>query len=201
MDKLSYSFGMAIASQLMELGAETISIDDFSTAMKDLFTGQTPKVDPSEAQMLVAQYIQEQEQAKRKEQEAKGSKAKGEGEAFLKENGKRNGVITTASGLQYEVLQEGKGKSPKATDNVKCHYEGKFINGDIFDSSIRRGEPATFPLNGVIRGWTEGLQLMKEGAKFRFFIPYELAYGANGAGASIPPYSALIFDVELIEVL
>jgi len=201
MDNLSYSFGMAIASQLLELGAETINVDDFSTAMKDMFTGKPPKIDPSEAQMLVSQYIQEQEQAKRKEQEVKGVKAKSEGETFLKENSKRDGVITTASGLQYKVLQEGNGKSPKATDNVKCHYEGKFINGDIFDSSIRRGEPATFPLNGVIKGWTEGLQLMKEGAKFRFYIPFDLAYGANGAGASIPPYSTLIFDVELIEVL
>lgn len=201
MDNLSYSFGMAIASQLLELGAETINVDDFSTAMKDMFTGKLPKIDPSEAQMLVSQYIQEQEQAKRKEQEVKGVKAKSEGETFLKENSKRDGVITTASGLQYKVLQEGNGKSPKATDNVKCHYEGKFINGDIFDSSIRRGEPATFPLNGVIKGWTEGLQLMKEGAKFRFYIPFDLAYGANGAGASIPPYSTLIFDVELIEVL
>ncbi len=201
MDKLSYSFGMAIASQLLDLGAETINVDDFSQAMKDMFTGKKPEVNPSEAQMLVSQYIQEQEQAKRKEQEANGAKAKTEGEAFLRQNGTRAGVKTTASGLQYEVLQDGKGKSPKSTDNVKCHYEGKFINGDIFDSSIRRGEPAVFPLNGVIKGWTEGLQLMKEGAKFRFYIPYDLAYGASGAGSSIPPYAALIFDVELIEVL
>lgn len=201
MNKLSYSFGMVIGNQLLELGAEVINVDDFSQAIKDIFTGKNPEIDPSEAQMLVSQYIQQQEQAKRAEQEENGKKAKSEGEAFLKNNSKRAGVKTTNTGLQYEVLLEGTGKSPKATDNVKCHYEGTFINGDIFDSSIRRGEPAVFPLNGVIRGWTEGLQLMKEGAKYRFFIPYDLAYGANGAGASIPPYSTLIFDVELIEVL
>lgn len=192
---------MVIGSQLLDLGAEVINTDDFSQAVKDMFTGKNPEVDPSEAQMLVSQYIQQQEQAKRAEQEEKGLKAKAEGEAFLKENSSRPGIVITSSGLQYEVLQEGTGKSPKASDNVRCHYEGKFINGDIFDSSIRRGEPAVFPLNGVIKGWTEGLQLMKEGAKYRFFIPYNLAYGANGAGSSIPPYSALIFDVELIQVL
>ena len=107
----------------------------------------------------------------------------------------------TESGLQYMVLEAGLGKHPSATDNVKCHYEGRLIDGTVFDSSYRRGEPATFPLNGVISGWTEGLQLMGEGAKFRFFIPYNLAYGSRGAGASIPPYAALIFDVELIQVL
>ncbi len=103
--------------------------------------------------------------------------------------------------MQYEVLREGTGRKPKATDSVKCHYEGTLVDGTVFDSSRRRGEPAVFPLNGVIRGWTEGLQLMQEGAVYRFFIPYNLAYGENGAGASIPPYAALVFEVELIEVL
>ena len=141
------------------------------------------------------------EDAKRAEAETKGQRAKTEGEDFLKQNADREGVVVLPSGLQYEVLQEGTGRSPKASDQVKCHYEGQLTDGTIFDSSIRRGQPAVFPLNGVIRGWTEGLQLMKEGAKFRFFIPYQLAYGSNGAGASIPPYAALIFDVELLEVL
>ena len=108
--------------------------------------------------------------------------------------------MTLPSGLQYKVLKEGNGKSPKATDKVVCHYEGMLIDGTMFDSSIQRGEPATFPLNGVIAGWTEGLQLMKEGAKYRFFIPYQLGYGERGAGASIPPFATLVFDVELIEV-
>ena len=133
--------------------------------------------------------------------EEKGLKARSEGESFLRDNGKRPGIITTASGLQYEILEEGNGKHPKATDSVKCHYEGRLIDGTVFDSSIRRGEPAVFPLNGVISGWTEGVQLMAEGAKYRFYIPYQLAYGANGAGSSIPPYAALIFDIELIAVM
>ena len=130
-----------------------------------------------------------------------GVKVKAEGEDFLKANQTAEGVITLPSGLQYKVLKEGSGKKPKATDQVKCHYEGTLIDGTVFDSSYRRGEPAVFPLNGVIAGWTEGVQLMSEGAKFRFFIPFNLAYGENVAGNSIPPYAALIFDVELIEVL
>ena len=124
----------------------------------------------------------------------------GAGEKFLAENGKKDGVITTKSGLQYQILREGNGKAPKATDQVECHYEGTLIDGTKFDSSYDRGQTATFPLNQVIAGWTEGLQLMTEGAKYRFFIPYQLGYGERGAGASIPPFSALIFDVELVAV-
>ena len=123
------------------------------------------------------------------------------GEAYLAENAKKEGVKTLASGLQYQVLREGNGNRPKATDKVKCHYEGMLVDGTVFDSSLQRGEPATFPLNQVIAGWTEGLQLMQEGAKYRFFIPYHLGYGERGAGNAIPPYAALIFDVELIEVI
>ncbi len=201
MDKLSYSFGLAIGTQLVDMGAETINVEDFSQAVKDVFTGKEFAVKIEDAQIMVSEYLHQQELAKRTEQEEKGKKAKEEGEAFLKENAARENVVTTSSGLQYQILQEGTGKQPKATDNVKCHYEGKLIDGTVFDSSIRRGEPAVFPLNGVIAGWTEGVQLMKEGAKYRFFIPYNLAYGANGAGSSIPPYAALIFDVELIEVM
>ena len=127
--------------------------------------------------------------------------AKAEGENFLKENAKRQGVTTLPSGLQYEVLNEGNGKSPKATDVVRCHYHGTLIDGTVFDSSYQRNQPADFGLNQVIAGWTEGVQLMKEGAKYRFYIPYHLAYGERGAGSSIPPYAALIFDVELLAVL
>lgn len=201
MDKLSYSFGLAIGTQLVDMGAEIINVEDFSQAVKDVFTGKEFAVKLEDAQVMVSEYLRQQELAKRTEQEEKGKKAKEEGEAFLKENAARENVVTTSSGLQYQILQEGTGKQPKATDNVKCHYEGKLIDGTVFDSSIRRGEPAVFPLNGVIAGWTEGVQLMKEGAKYRFFIPYDLAYGANGAGSSIPPYAALIFDVDLIEVM
>ena len=201
MDKLSYSFGLAIGTQLMDMGAEAINVEDFSQALKDVFTSQPLAVKPEEAQNMVSSFLHEQETAKRKEMEEKGLKARSEGESFLRDNGKRPGIITTASGLQYEILEEGNGKHPKATDSVKCHYEGRLIDGTVFDSSIRRGEPAVFPLNGVISGWTEGVQLMAEGAKYRFYIPYQLAYGANGAGSSIPPYAALIFDIELIAVM
>ena len=128
------------------------------------------------------------------------TQAKDEGEKFLTENGKRAGVKTTASGLQYEVLEASLGQKPKASDTVKVHYEGTLIDGTVFDSSYRRGEPISFPLNGVIKGWTEGLQLMPVGSKFKFFIPYQLAYGERGAGGSIPPYAALIFTVELLGI-
>ena len=127
-------------------------------------------------------------------------KAKAEGEAFLAENAKREGVKTTESGLQYEVLEATIGQKPKATDTVRVHYEGTLIDGTVFDSSYKRGESISFPLNGVIKGWTEGLQLMAVGSKYKFFIPYQLAYGEHGAGASIPPYAALIFTVELLGI-
>ena len=128
------------------------------------------------------------------------AKFKEEGEKFLAENAKREGVKTTASGLQYEVLEATLGQKPKTTDSVKVHYEGTLIDGTVFDSSYKRGKPISFPLNGVIKGWTEGLQLMSVGSKYKLFIPYQLAYGEHGAGDSIPPYAALIFTVELLEV-
>ena len=132
---------------------------------------------------------------------AQAIKNKTKGEAYLKANAAKEGVVTLPSGLQYQVLKEGNGRQPKATDQVRCHYEGMLIDGTMFDSSVQRGEPAVFGLNQVIAGWTEGVQLMKEGAKYRFFIPYNLGYGERGAGQSIPPFSALVFDVELIDVL
>ena len=194
MDKVSYALGIGIGRQLADMGANDIVTEDFAAAMKDVLTGAELKIDEAEAQALVQEYLQ-----KKGEEKVKAVKA--EGENFLAENAKKEGVVTLPSGLQYQVLKEGNGKSPKATDQVKCHYEGTLINSKIFDSSYRRNEPATFPLNGVIAGWTEGLQLMKEGAKYRFFIPFNLAYGTRGAGQDIPPYAALIFDVELIEVI
>lgn len=194
MDKVSYALGIGIGRQLADMGANDIVTEDFAAAMKEVLTGAELKIDEAEAQALVQEYLQ-----KKGEEKVKAVKA--EGENFLAENAKKEGVVTLPSGLQYQVLKEGNGKSPKATDQVKCHYEGTLINGKIFDSSYRRNEPATFPLNGVIAGWTEGLQLMKEGAKYRFFIPFNLAYGTRGAGQDIPPYAALIFDVELIEVI
>ena len=201
MDKLSYALGLGIGQQLKSMDARDIIIDDFAQAIKDVLNDKELAVTNREAQQIVTKYFQEKEEKMNAEKAEKGKVAREAGEAFLKENSSKEGVITTKSGLQYKVLQEGNGKSPKATDSVRCHYEGMLIDGTLFDSSLQRGEPATFPLNGVIAGWTEGLQLMKEGAKYRFFIPYLLGYGANGAGNSVPPYSTLIFDVELIEVL
>ena len=200
MDKLSYALGLGIGHQLLQMNAEGLNIDDFAQAIKDVMTGGELKMKDAEAQQIVQQFFAEQEAIQQAANAEKGKAAKTEGEQFLAENAKKEGVKTTASGLQYQVLREGNGKQPKATDQVECHYEGTLIDGTKFDSSYDRGQTATFPLNQVIAGWTEGLQLMHEGAKYRFFIPYQLAYGERGAGASIPPYAALIFDVELVAV-
>lgn len=201
MDKVSYALGLGIGQQLSDMGAKGLNIDDFSQAIKDVIAGTKPQISNEEAQSLVQTFFQEQEAKQRAVAAEKGKVAMAEGQNFLNENAKKEGVITLPSGLQYQVLSEGTGKKPKATDQVKCHYEGMLVDGTLFDSSIQRGEPATFGLNQVIAGWTEGLQLMKEGAKYRFFIPYHLGYGEHGAGSSIPPFAALIFDVELIEVI
>ena len=200
MDQLSYALGLGIGHQLLQMNAEGLNIDDFAQAIKDVMTGGELKMKDAEAQEIVQQFFAEQEAIQQAANAEKGKAAKTEGEQFLAENAKKEGVKTTASGLQYQVLRDGNGKQPKATDQVECHYEGTLIDGTKFDSSYDRGQTATFPLNQVIAGWTEGLQLMHEGAKYRFFIPYQLAYGERGAGASIPPYAALIFDVELVAV-
>ena len=194
MDKLSYALGLVIGHNLKEMGVDNLNGADFAQAVADVLAGNATAMTNAEAQQIVATYMQEKEAEK-------GKAAREAGEKFLAENAKKEGVVVLPSGLQYVVLTEGSGRKPSATDNVKCHYEGRLTDGTVFDSSFRRGEPAVFPLNGVIAGWTEGVQLMGEGAKFRFFIPYNLAYGERGAGGSIPPYAALVFDVELIEVL
>lgn len=199
MDKVSYALGIGIGRQLSQMGAADLNIDDFAQAIKDVIAGDL-KLGDAEAQQIVQEFFAKQEAKQKAEAAEKGKAAKQDGEKFLAENGKKEGVITTASGLQYQVLREGNGQSPKATDTVECHYEGTLIDGTKFDSSYDRGQTATFPLNQVIAGWTEGLQLMKEGGKYRFFIPYELGYGERGAGASIPPFSTLVFDVELVSV-
>ena len=200
MDKLSYALGIGIGSQLAGMGAKKLNIDDFAQAIKDVISGSQLKVDNVEAQTLVQNFFQEQEAKQQAAAAEAGKAAKAEGEAFLAENGKKEGIVTLPSGLQYQVLKEGNGKKPSATDQVVCHYEGTLIDGTVFDSSYQRNQPATFGLNQVIPGWTEGVQLMQEGAKYRFFIPYKLAYGERGAGAQIPPFATLVFDVELIEV-
>ena len=201
MDKVSYALGLGIGHQLMDMGAQELNIDDFAQAIKDILAGKKPLSAAGEAQTLVQNFFQEQEKKQRAAAAERGKAAREVGEKYLEENAKKEGVVTLPSGLQYKVLREGNGRKPKATDQVKCHYEGMLVDGTLFDSSLQRGEPATFPLNGVIAGWTEGLQLMQEGAKYRFFIPYHLGYGERGAGAQIPPFAALVFDVELIEVL
>lgn len=193
MEKLSYALGMVIGHNLKGMGVKNLSQDDFGKAMNDVLTNQTTSLTDQEAQKIVGDFLQ-------KQQEEATREIREEGERFLAENAKKEGVVVLPSGLQYTVLLEGTGAQPKATDRVKCHYEGTLTNGQVFDSSYRRGEPAVFPLNGVIAGWTEGVQLMKEGAKYRFFIPYNLAYGERGAGQAIPPYAALVFDVELISI-
>ena len=192
MDKVSYALGIGIGRQLAQMGATDINTDDFGQAIKDAISGRL-QLDEQEAQMIVQDFFQ-----RKSEEQAKNAKA--EGENFLAENGKKEGVVVLPSGLQYQVLREGNGNKPSATDQVECHYEGTLINGQVFDSSYKRGQTSTFGLNQVIKGWTEGLQLMQEGAKYRFFIPYHLAYGAQGAGQNIPPYATLIFDVELVKV-
>ena len=200
MDKVSYALGIGIGRQLSQMGAADLNIDDFAQAIKDVIAGDL-KLGDAEAQQIVQEFFAKHEEKQKAEAAEKGKAAKQDGEKFLAENGKKEGVITTASGLQYQVLREGNGQSPKATDTVECHYEGTLIDGTKFDSSYDRGQTATFPLNQVIAGWTEGLQLMKEGGKYRFFIPYELGYGERGAGASIPPFSPLVFEVELLDIL
>lgn len=201
MDKLSYALGLGIGRQLSQMGADSLNIDDFAQAIKDIIAGKQPQIADQEAQTIVTEFFQQQEAKQRAVAAEKYKDNKEKGEAWLAEKAMEEGVVSLPSGLMYQVLNEGSGKKPTAEDTVECHYEGRLIDGTVFDSSYKRGESATFPLNGVIAGWTEGVQLMSEGAKYRFFIPYQLAYGERGAGAAIPPFAALVFDVELIKVM
>lgn len=202
MDKLSYALGHNIGHQLIGMGLQkSLNTEDFAAAITDVLQGLQPKMSHEEVNQVLEHYFTELEERQQAEAAERGKAAKGEGEAFLKENAKRAGITVTPSGLQYEVVKEGTGRQPKASDTVRCHYEGTLIDGTVFDSSYRRNQPAEFGLRQVIAGWTEGVQLMKEGSIFKFYIPYNLAYGERGAGADIPPYAALIFTVELIKVL
>lgn len=194
MDKFSYAIGLGIGQNLLSMGARNIQVEDFAQAIKDVLQGNRTAISHSEAREIVNRYFEEFEAKANAENIEKGR-------TFLEENKKNNNIHVLPSGLQYEILKEGNGKCPKATDKVKCHYEGTLIDGTLFDSSIKRGQPAVFGVNQVIPGWVEALQLMSEGSKWRLYIPAELGYGAQGAGEMIPPHSTLIFDVELIEVL
>ncbi|MDF7671484.1 FKBP-type peptidyl-prolyl cis-trans isomerase [Orbaceae bacterium ESL0721] len=195
--KASYAIGLQIGEQLKESGLKTLDLDALKSAMADVIAGNPPALPLHELHDALRQIHEKTVQERAKESE----KIAQLGKDFLAENSKKTGVKSTESGLQYEILTEGDGAIPKASDKVKVHYTGKLIDGTVFDSSVERGEPAEFPVNGVIRGWVEALQLMPVGSKWRLYIPENLAYGAQGAGAAIPPYSTLIFDVELLDIL
>ncbi|WP_373176817.1 FKBP-type peptidyl-prolyl cis-trans isomerase [Bacteroides uniformis] len=195
MDKFSYAIGLGIGQNLLSMGAKGIAVDDFAQAIKDVLEGNQTAISHTEARDIVNKYFAELEE----KMNAANIEA---GKKFLEENKKREGVVTLPSGLQYEVITEGNvGRYAKATDQVQCHYEGTLIDGTLFDSSIKRGQLATFGVNQVIPGWVEALQLMPEGAKWKLYIPSDLAYGAQGAGEMIPPHSTLVFEVELQKIL
>ncbi|RKF15599.1 FKBP-type peptidyl-prolyl cis-trans isomerase [Alginatibacterium sediminis] len=193
----SYGYGLQIGEQIERAAFDGLEVDAMLDGIRDVMTKAEPKV--AEADIAAAfQVITEEIEAQKAEQH---KDAREFGEKFLGENRQRPEINVTESGLQYEVLAEGDGATPEASSKVRVHYEGTFINGEVFDSSVARGEPAEFPVNGVIRGWTEALQSMKVGDKWKLYVPAELAYGAQGAGSSIPPFSALIFEVELIDIV
>ncbi len=193
MDKISYSLGLNIGESLRNQGFEIQNFDDFTQAIKDVFEGVKPRIEPKEVNDILNEEYQKIM--------SKNAEANLEVEQiYFEENGKRPGITTTKSGLQYEIMVDGNGQIPKLTDKVTTHYHGTLPDGTVFDSSVQRGEPATFPVNGVIQGWIEALQLMKAGSKWRLFIPSNLAYGSRGAGGIIGPNQALIFEIELISI-
>ncbi|MEM6769550.1 MAG: FKBP-type peptidyl-prolyl cis-trans isomerase [Bacteroidota bacterium] len=192
MDSVSYALGVMLSKNLKQQGFSKVDPEQLAKGFSEGLAGNAA-MDVAAANAAIQEYMQ-------KKQEMAGAEARKAGEDFLAENGKRPEVTTTDSGLQYEVLQEGSGASPTATETVEVHYHGTLIDGTVFDSSVDRGQTIEFPLNRVIAGWTEGVQLMQEGAKYRFFIPWNLAYGERGSAPKIPPYAALIFDVELFKV-
>ena len=193
MDKISYAIGLSMGQNLMGSGVTSLEYADLAAGIKDVLEKNQPQISYQEAQQVLGKFFSELE-------EKIAGEAKAAGEAFLAENAKREGVKVTESGLQYEVLEATIGQKPKATDKVRVHYEGTLIDGTVFDSSYKRGESITFGLNQVVKGWTEGLQLMSIGSKYKLYLPYHLAYGERGAGANIPPYAALIFTVELLGI-
>ncbi len=194
--KASYAIGLQIGQQLKDSGLKDLDINSIKQGLEDVLTEKQPILPLNELHDALRQ-IHERAMAEKKKETEKAAQA---GIDFLKENLTKEGVKSTESGLQYSILKEGDGKIPAATDTVRVHYTGKLIDGTVFDSSVERGQPAEFPVNGVIRGWVEALQLMPVGSKWRLYIPQELAYGSQGAGASIPPFSTLIFDVELLAI-
>ncbi len=201
MDKLSYALGMSMGHNFKGTGIKTLNSADFAAGVASVYDGVKPEMTFDEAKRIVNEYFAKLEAEMQAEAAKQGEVNRKNGEAFLTENAKREGIKVTESGLQYEVLESGKGDSPKASDNVEVHYTGKLIDGTVFDSSVERGVPASFGVTQVIPGWVEALQLMHEGDKWRLYIPSDLAYGPNGAGGVIGSNMTLIFDVELLRVI
>ena len=199
LDKVSYCFGLSIASNLLSSGVNTINTEAFVDAIRTVYAGQMPEIKPEEANQILQDYFNKLQNER--PHLAGVSQQQDAGEQFLNDNKSKEGVVTLESGLQYKVISTGNGAIPKSSDTVKCHYEGRLINGAVFDSSIRRGEPAEFPVNGVIAGWVEALQLMPVGSKWQLYIPSDLAYGPHGAGQAIGPNETLIFDIELLDIV
>jgi len=194
MEKVSYALGLSLGNNLLGSGVNALDYAQLAQGIQDVMEQNKPKMTYEEAQTVINDFFQTL-QAKA------GGQAQSEGIAFLEENSKRAGIVTLASGLQYEILSEGTGATPKASDTVNVHYHGTLIDGKVFDSSVNRGEPATFGVTQVISGWVEALQLMPVGSKWKLYIPSELAYGAQGAGQAIAPHTALIFEVELLSIV
>lgn len=194
LESASYGIGVNIAQSLKAQGLEDINPTILANAISDVLSKKTLAISEQEAQKVVQEYVEENN-IKRKE------KNTAEGKAFLEENAKKPGVVSMPSGLQYEIISEGTGEKPEASDKVKTHYHGTLLNGLVFDSSVNRGEPITFPVNGVIPGWQQALKMMPVGSKWKLYVPYQLAYGERGAGAAIPPCSTLIFEVELLDIV
>ena len=194
MDKISYALSLSIGNNFQNSGINNLQVEDFVKGLKDVLGGAEPEISYDEAKQVINDYFMNLQ----KERLELNKKA---GEEFLNINKGKAGVVTLPSGLQYQVLKQGEGAKPAASDKVKCHYHGTLINGTVFDSSVQRGEPAVFGVSQVIPGWVEALQLMPVGSKWRLFIPSDLAYGEHGAGDAIEPNSALVFDVELLDIV
>ena len=201
LDRISYALGLSMGNNFRASGIQEINVQDFADGVAAVFYGSEPKMSYDEAKAEIQKYFTALEEKQRAEAAKMADVNEAAGKQFLEENGKRVEVKTTASGLQYEVITEGDGEMPTAQDQVEVHYTGKLIDGTVFDSSVERGEPAVFGVSQVIPGWVEALQLMPVGSKWRLFIPSNLAYGEHGAGDAIEPNSALVFDVELLDIV
>ena len=201
LEKISYALGMSMANNFRSSGIKELDVTKFAEGLDAAFNATDLAMTYDEAKQTIREYFTAMEQEMQKQAEAAAKVNEAAGKSHLEANAKRPGVVTTPSGLQYEVLVEGNGPQPTAQDQVKVHYTGRLIDGTVFDSSVERGEPATFGVTQVIPGWVEALQLMKAGSKWRLHIPSQLAYGPQGAGGAIGPNSTLIFDVELLEVI